>query len=37
MAVNAAEEVRQLSQFELVGHLFRRAGFGVTRDAVTDC
>jgi uncharacterized protein (DUF1800 family) len=32
MAVNGAEEGRQLSQHELMGHLFRRAGFGATRD-----
>ncbi|MGH8063999.1 MAG: DUF1800 domain-containing protein [Candidatus Entotheonellia bacterium] len=32
MAVNGSEAVRQLSQLELMGHLFRRAGFGATRD-----
>ena len=32
MAVNGSEEVRQLSQLELMGHLFRPAGFGATRD-----
>src|ERR671936_2298487 len=32
MVVSSPEEVRQLSQLELMGHLFRRAGFGATRD-----
>jgi hypothetical protein len=32
MAVNGSAPVRQLSQIELMGHLFRRAGFGATRD-----
>ena len=32
MVVNGAEGGRQLSQLELMGHLFRRAGFGATRD-----
>jgi uncharacterized protein (DUF1800 family) len=32
MAVSGSEAVRQLSQLELMGHLFRRAGFGATRD-----
>jgi uncharacterized protein (DUF1800 family) len=32
MAVSGAEEVGQLSQIELMGHLFRRAGFGASRD-----
>jgi hypothetical protein len=32
MAVSGAEEVRRLSQLELMGHLFRRGGFGATRD-----
>src|SRR5499426_668570 len=32
MAVSSPEEVRQLSALELMGHLFRRAGFGATRD-----
>jgi hypothetical protein len=32
MAVNGSEEVRHLGQLELMGHLFRRAGFGATRD-----
>ena len=32
MAVNGSAEVRPLSQLELVGHLFRRAGFGASRD-----
>jgi uncharacterized protein (DUF1800 family) len=32
MAVTGSEEVRQLSPLELMGHLFRRAGFGATRD-----
>jgi uncharacterized protein (DUF1800 family) len=32
MAVNSSEAVRQLSQIELMGHLFRRAGFGASRD-----
>jgi uncharacterized protein (DUF1800 family) len=32
MLVNAAVEERQLGQIELMGHLFRRAGFGATRD-----
>ena len=31
MAVNGSAEVRRLSQLELMGHLFRRAGFGATR------
>ena len=32
MAVNGSAEVRQLSPLDLMGHLFRRAGFGATRD-----
>jgi uncharacterized protein (DUF1800 family) len=32
MAVNVAAAGQQLSQLELMGHLFRRAGFGATRD-----
>jgi uncharacterized protein (DUF1800 family) len=32
MAVNGSEEVRQLTELQLMGHLFRRAGFGATRD-----
>ena len=32
MAVNGSEEVRQLTEPQLAGHLFRRAGFGATRD-----
>jgi len=32
MAVSDPAEMRQLSQLELMGHLFRRAGFGATRD-----
>ena len=32
MAVNASAEVRQLSQLDLMGHLYRRAGFGASRD-----
>jgi uncharacterized protein (DUF1800 family) len=32
MAVIGSEEGRQLSPLELMGHLFRRAGFGATRD-----
>lgn len=32
MARNDSEEVRQLSQLELMGHLFRRASVGATRD-----
>jgi uncharacterized protein (DUF1800 family) len=32
MVVNSAEAVRRLSPLELMGHLFRRAGFGATRD-----
>jgi hypothetical protein len=32
MAVNGSEEARQLSQLDLMGYLFRRAGFGATRD-----
>src|SRR5437762_2689068 len=32
MGVNSPAEGRQLSQLELMGHLFRRAGFGATRD-----
>src|SRR6266511_4981972 len=32
MAVNGSEEARQLSQLELMGHLFQRTGFGATRD-----
>jgi uncharacterized protein (DUF1800 family) len=32
MAVNGSAEGQQLSQLELLGHLFRRAGFGATRD-----
>jgi uncharacterized protein (DUF1800 family) len=32
MAVSGLAEGRQLSQLELMGHLFRRAGFGATRD-----
>jgi uncharacterized protein (DUF1800 family) len=32
MVVNEASEVRQLSDLELMGHLYRRAGFGASRD-----
>jgi uncharacterized protein (DUF1800 family) len=32
MAISGPEEGRQLSQLELMGHLFRRAGFGASRD-----
>jgi uncharacterized protein (DUF1800 family) len=32
MAVNGSAEGQQLSEVELMGHLFRRAGFGATRD-----
>jgi uncharacterized protein (DUF1800 family) len=32
MAVNASAEGRQLSEIERLGQLFRRAGFGATRD-----
>jgi hypothetical protein len=32
MAVNWSEEVRQLSPLDLMGHLFRRAGFGTALD-----
>src|SRR5688572_23964042 len=32
MVVNDSAEVRQLSQLELMGHLYRRAGFGASRD-----
>ncbi len=32
MAVNGSAEGRQLSPIELLGHLFRRAGFGTSRD-----
>lgn len=32
MGMSRPEEARQLSQLELMGHLFRRAGFGATRD-----
>ena len=34
MPVSSATEVRQLSPLELMGHLWRRAGFGATRDAL---
>ena len=34
MAVNGSEEVRQLTELQLMGHLLRRAGFGATRDAL---
>jgi hypothetical protein len=32
MAVNDSAAVRTLSDIELMGHLFRRAGFGASRD-----
>jgi hypothetical protein len=32
MAVDGSAQEQQLSQIELMGHLFRRAGFGATRD-----
>ena len=32
MAVNGSAAVRALNEIELMGHLFRRAGFGATRD-----
>ncbi|MGH8059974.1 MAG: DUF1800 domain-containing protein, partial [Candidatus Entotheonellia bacterium] len=32
MAISGSEEVGQLSPLECMGHLFRRAGFGATRD-----
>jgi len=32
MGVSSAAEVRQLNELELMGHLWRRAGFGATRD-----
>jgi uncharacterized protein (DUF1800 family) len=32
MAVNASAQARQLSQLDLMGHLYRRAGFGASRD-----
>jgi hypothetical protein len=32
MVVSSPEEERQLRQLELMEHLFRRAGFGATRD-----
>jgi uncharacterized protein (DUF1800 family) len=32
MAVNGSAATRQLSPLELMGHLFRRAGFGATRE-----
>jgi hypothetical protein len=32
MAVNEFAVGRQLSQIELMGHMFRRAGFGATCD-----
>jgi uncharacterized protein (DUF1800 family) len=34
MAVKGSAQERRLSQIELMGHLFRRAGFGATRDAL---
>jgi Protein of unknown function (DUF1800) len=32
MAVNDSAEGQQLGELQLMGHLFRRAGFGATRD-----
>ena len=32
MAMNGPEDGRGLSQLDLMGHLFRRAGFGASRD-----
>ena len=32
MVINGSAEVRQLSELELMGHLYRRAGFGASRD-----
>ena len=34
MAVKGSAQERRLSQIELMGHLFRRTGFGATRDAL---
>lgn len=34
MVISSAAEARQLSPLELMGHLWRRAGFGATRDVL---